>query len=200
MKFYGNVNLQQNQLQQAVIPIDEAFPKNPKVGQLAFPNMILYICVSVANGLPVWIPLTREITLYTHSQDVASDTWAINHKLNTVGVQVQIFDNQGQALIPDEITVVDADNVTVKLGTGIVGRAVILTGHADGVPKPTYTYTHYQNVAANTWNITHNLGHNPVVRVFIGNSEVQPSEIEHLSTSQMRITFTAPYAGLAKLV
>lgn len=200
MKFYGNANLQQNELQQAVIPIESAFPALPKVGRLAFVNSILYICVSITAGLPAWVPLTRELTLHTHIQDTASALWTINHALNSVGVQVQVFDGQGRVLIPDEITVVDSNTVTVKLGTGIVGSAVVLTGHNDGVTKPTYAFTHYQSVAASTWDITHNLGHHPIARVFVGSSEVQPMSIEHLSNTQMRITFTAPYAGLAKLV
>ncbi len=33
MRHYGNINLQQNELQNAVIPLDTYFPANPKVGQ-----------------------------------------------------------------------------------------------------------------------------------------------------------------------
>ena len=36
MRHYGNINLQQNELQNAVLPIDTYFPVNPKVGQLVF--------------------------------------------------------------------------------------------------------------------------------------------------------------------
>jgi phage tail protein X len=200
MKFYGNANLQQNELQQAVIPIDAAFPPNPKVGQFAFPNRILYICVSISEGLPVWVPLTRELTMYAHTQSLASDTWTVNHNLNTTGVQVQIFDNAGRVVIPDEITIVSANQVTVEFNSVFVGRAVILTGHNDGSVKPTYSYTHYQSIAENTWVIDHGLGYNPIARVFIGNAEVQPVSITHNSTTQMTIAFSQPYAGVVKLV
>jgi len=200
MKFYGNANLQQNELQQAVIQIEEAFPATPKVGRLVFVNSILYICVSITNGLPVWVPLTRELTLYTHTQSVASVTWVINHALNTTGVQVQVFDNQGRVVIPDEITVTDSNHVTIQLGTAFVGRAVVLTGHNDGSVKPTYSYTHYQSVADSSWVINHGLGYNPIVRVFIGNNEVQPMSIVHNSNSTVTISFSQPYVGLAKLV
>ena len=201
MKFYGNANLQQNELQQAVIQIEEAFPAAPKVGRLVFTaNKILYICVSITNGLPVWVPLTRELTLFTHTQEVASAMWTLNHNLNTTGVQIQVFDNAGRVLIPDEVTVVSSNTVTIELNTPIVGRAVVLTGHNDGGTKPTYSYTHYQSEASATWVIPHNLGYNPVVRVFVGNNEVQPMSIVHNDNSTVTISFSQPYVGLAKLV
>lgn len=200
MKFYGNANLQQNELQQAVMPIEEAFPASPKVGRLVFVNSILYICVSLTEGLPVWVPLTRELTMYTHNQSPASASWTINHGLNTTGVQVQVFDNLGHVVLPDEITVVDPNTVKVDLSSGMVGRAVILTGHTDGNVKPTYSYTHYQSVASDTWVINHNLGYHPILRVFIGNNEVQPAGITHDSNNTTTVTFSQPYVGLAKLV
>ena len=200
MKFYGNANLQQNELQQAVIPIEERFPVSPKVGRLAFVNSILYICVDIANSLPVWVPLTRELTLYTHSQTEAADTWDINHGLNTTGVQVQVFDINDRVLIPDEITVSNANNAVVTFNTAITGRAVVLSGHNDGNMKPTYAYIHYQTTSSNSWVIMHNLGREPIVRVFIGNQEVQPQSITHNSLNQLTIAFAQSYVGIAKLI
>lgn len=200
MKFFGDINLQQNELQQAVIQIEDGFPVNPKVGRMANVNHILYLCVSLTDGLPLWVPMTRELTMYTHTQSEAADEWTINHGLNTVGVQTQVFDATGRVLIPDDIFVSTSNQVVVSWNTPITGRAVILSGHQDGMVKPTYSFTHYQNPAASTWNITHNLGHNPIVRVFVGNSEVQPSSVVHNSLNEMTITFSAPLAGVAKLV
>lgn len=200
MKFFGHANLQQNELQQAVMPIETAFPVEPKVGRLAFVNSILYICVSIDQDLPVWVPLTRELTLYTHTQNEAAETWTINHGLNTSGVQVQVFDEAGRVMIPDEITITNSNSVLVEMNTAMAGRAVVLTGHQDGAVKPTYSFTYYQNPAAATWTVTHNLGYHPLVRVFVGNSEVQPASIVHNSNNDMTITFSAPFAGVAKLV
>lgn len=200
MKFYGHANLQQNQLQQAVIPIEEAFPAAPKVGRLAFVNSILYICVAVEDSLPVWVPLTRELTLYTHSQAALSNTWSIIHNLNTVSVQVQVFDGADRVMIPDQITVTGPNTVSVTFSTPIVGRAIVLTGHNDGSIKATYSYTHYQTVASSSWVVMHNLGREPITRVFIGNQEVQPQSITHNSLNQLTIAFAQPYSGIAKLV
>jgi hypothetical protein len=201
MKFYGNVNLQENELQQAVVQIEEDFPVDAKVGRLAFVNSILYICVSVADDLPVWVPLTKELTLFTFSQATAATEWTIEHGLNTTGVQIQVFDAQGRVVIPEQITVVGPNTATVSFGGApFAGRAVVLTGHTDGNVKPTYSYTHFQTVAASSWVILHGLGYNPIARVFVGNSEVQPASIVHDSVNQMTITFNRAYAGVAKLV
>ena len=200
MKFFGNANLQQNQLQQAVIPLELAFPGVPKVGQIAFVNKILYICVSVTDGLPVWVPLSQELTLYTHNQSTPATTWSIVHNLNTTSVQVQVFDANDRVVIPDEITVTSANTATVTVNTAFAGRAVVLTGHNDGIAKPTYSYLHYQTESASTWTITHNLGREPIVRVFVGNQEVQPSSITHTSVNQLSVNFGAPYAGIVKLI
>jgi hypothetical protein len=200
MKFYGDANLQQNELQNAVLPIETAFPASPKVGQIAFVNSIVYICVSLGSSLPVWVPMTREITAFTHNQSVSSDTWTIEHSLNTTSVQVQIFDGSNRVLIPDEVEVLTPNTVQVSLSTAITGRAVVLTGHFDGNVKPTYSYTHYQSPASTSWVIVHGLGYNPIARVFIGNQEVQPQSITHDSTNQVTITFATAQVGYARLI
>jgi hypothetical protein len=200
MKFYGDANLQQNQLQNAVLPIETAFPAFPKVGQIAFVNSIVYICVSLANSLPVWIPMTREITAYTHAQPTAALTWTIDHGMNTNSVQVQVFDDSSRVVIPDQIQVLSPNTVQVSLSTAAIGRAVVLTGHFDGSTKPTYAYTYYQSTPATTWVVQHNLGYHPIVRVFIGNDEVQPLTVTHDSNNQLTLTFSTASVGYVRLI
>lgn len=201
MKFFGDANLQLNKLKSAVIPIEEAFPATPKVGLLAFVNQILYICVDITQaGLPVWVPLTRELTLYTHTQSPASDTWVIDHNLGTTSVQVQVFGNDERVLIPDDIIINSANRVTVSLHAAITGRAIILSGHNDGNAKPTYSYTHYQTSPATQWVINHSLGREPIVRVFVGNQEVQPQSITHTNYNSLTVTFSSATQGVVKLV
>lgn len=199
MKFYGNANLQKNLIQNAALETLSAFPSAPVVGQVAFVNSIVYICVT-AGSLPVWVPLTNEITSYTHLQSTGAYSWSVNHQLNTTSVNVQVYDENASMVIPSSIDIIDPDNVTITFSTAAAGRAVVLTGHFDGNVKPTYAYTHYQNTASTEWVITHNLGYNPIVRVFIGNQEVQPLTITHDSTNQVTITFSTAQAGYARLI
>jgi len=200
MKFYGNANLQQNELQNAVLSTVTAFPTSPKVGQVAFVNSIVYICVDLGVDLPVWVPMTREITAYTHTQNTPSSTWTISHNLNTTSVNVMIYDGLSRVIIPDEIETTGPNTVSVSFAAGLAGRAVVISGHIDGNVKPTYAYTHYQSEASTTWPIVHGLGYNPIVRVFVGNNEVQPASITHDSTSQVTITFSTAQVGYARLI
>jgi hypothetical protein len=200
MKFFGHANLQQNELQRAVIPLNTNFPTTPVVGELAFTNSILYICVSVADDLPVWVPLTREITLYTHNQSTSSTKWTITHDLNTTSVLVNVYDAANKMVIPSDISVDSPSQITVSLNTEMTGRAVVLSGHFDGNVKPTYAFTYYQTDSSTTWTIVHGLGYQPIVRVFIGNQEVQPLSIVHDSVNQVTITFTTPQVGVVRLI
>lgn len=62
----------------------------------------------------------------TYVNGVSSSTWNINHGLGSANVHVQIYDTSNLFLLPDSITVVDANNVTVTFGSNQDGRAVII--------------------------------------------------------------------------
>lgn len=200
MKFYGHADLNQNELQNAVLTTLTSFPAEAKVGQIAFLNRIVYICVQVTPAPAIWVPLTREITAYTHTQTVPAQVWNITHALNTTSVNVQIFDGGSQVIIPDTVTTTGPNTAVVTFSGAQEGRAVVISGHFDGNVKPTYAYTHYQTAASTEWVIDHNLGYPPIVRVFIGTSEVQPASISHPTVNQTVITFTTAVAGTARLI
>jgi len=200
MRHFGNVNLQQNQLQNAVLPLSQAFPPSPKVGQIAFVNKIVYICIQDTPLPAVWIPLTREITVYTHVQDSPAEEWTIRHDLNTTSVNIQVYGANNRMILPDELEIINANTVTATFGDAFAGKAVVISGHLDGNTKPTYAYTFYQTETTTTWTINHNLGYNPIVRVFIGTSEVQPQSVTHPSINQAIVTFSSPQVGYARLI
>lgn len=200
MKHYGNINLNQNELQNAVLPLDTYFPANPKVGQLVFKAKVLYICVEIQNGLPIWTPLTQEINTYIHNQTLAASTWTISHTLNSSIVQVQVFGTDGKMVIPNEITSTDKDTVVIDFGIPFAGRAALMIGTITGNDRQDVGFEYDQTSPASTWTVNHNLGYYPLVRVFIGNEEVQPSQIIHDSVNTTRIIFTAPYVGVAKFM
>lgn len=200
MKFFGHADLQQNELQNAVLTTLTSFPVDAKKGQIAFLNNIVYVCIQDTPTPAVWVPLTREITAYTHTQDSAATVWNITHNLGTTSVNVQIFDGNSGVIIPDSITTTSNNAVSVTFSGSQAGRAVIISGHFDGNVKPTYAYTHYQNESSTSWVINHNLGYNPIVRVFLGTQEVQPAGITHGSLNQTTVTFSSAVAGLARLI
>jgi hypothetical protein len=205
MKFYGDVAFQQNTntpsyLKNAAFENTQNFPTTPVVGEIAFIGRIVYICVQNTPSPAIWVPLTNEITAYTHSQTSASTTWSVSHGLNTTSVNIQIFDGNSNVIIPDSIVTTGPNTCTITFSTAQAGRAVVVTGHFDGNVKPTYAYTFYQTTASTSWDIVHNLGYEPIVRVFIGTNEVQPYSINHVSTNEVVITFTTALAGTARLI
>ncbi len=203
MKTYGNIDFQQNLAQQLAFEVETTFPTTPVVGRVLFMNSRLYICISLNSGTPVWIPMTNVINTYTFQQTTASATWTINHNLGTTSPLVQCYDNTGTSpvmIIPDQVTITDSDNLTVTFASPQIGTAIIMFGDLDGAPAPQYAYTYYQTTAATTWTINHNLGYDPIVRVFIGTEEVQPLSVSFPTVNQVVITFSTPQLGVARLI
>lgn len=200
MKTYGNINFQQNLAQQLAFEVESGFPSTPVVGRILFTNKRLYICIDIGSGFPVWVPLTNEVNTYTFQQGSAASTWSINHNLATTTPLVQIYDGTQTMIIPNSVDIVDSNNLTVSFGSAVAGMAVIMYGDIDGAPKSQYAYTFYQTSAATTWTINHNLGYDPIVRVFIGTEEVQPASVSFPTVNQAVVTFATPQMGVARLI
>lgn len=62
------------------------------------------------------------------------------------------------------------------------------------------SYRHVQSSAATTWLIDHNLGFMPSLTVVdSAGTEVFPGTVEYLTTSTIRLTFSAAFGGEAYL-
>jgi len=201
MEIFGNLDFTNNFAQRMAFEMETSFPTTPVIGRICFVRKRLYICVEIVSGSPAWIPLTNEINTYLHNQTTASATWSIAHNLNTTTPLVQIYDTNQNMVTPSEVTIVDNNNITVTIGTSIVGRAVVMFGNISGLQTSPYAYTHTQTSLSATWVIPHNLGYYPVVRVFLNTgAEIQPLTTVHNSLFQVTITFSMPYVGTARLV
>jgi hypothetical protein len=200
MKYYGDIQLNQNEIQQAVLQTEFEWPTTPKVGQIAFINKVVYICVQITDNVPIWVPMTNTVSIYVHVQDVSATTWNITHDLNTTFVLVQIFDGNNQMVIPNSVTINSASSITVTFTSSAAGRAVIITGSLDGAQQPVYALEWNQTTPASNWVIDHNLGYQPIVRVFSGSYEIQPASIFFNSMNRVTISFTQPEIGIAKLI
>ena len=199
MKHYGDIDLNQNQLMNAVIPTSTGFPAVPVVGQLVFMNKKLYICTEIQSGLPAWVPMTQEIDSFVYQQSSAATAWTINHNLNAATVFVQVYDNNGHMLIPDYIDVSVFNQVTVMFSAAQAGTAVIMLGSLSGSPKEVIAYTNsYTNLSV--WVVNHNLGYYPEINCYVGGELVQPLSIVNNSTSQATVTFSNPETGTVRCV
>lgn len=201
MKSYGHINFNENQIQKVAVGMETNFPLNPSPGRLVFKDKRLYICVEIVSGIPSWIPLTNQLDTYIHLQQSASATWNIQHNLGATTPLVQVYDSTTNSLfIPDNVTIVDSNNLTIYLASPITGRAIIMHGDVLGAPLPQFNYTHTQTNPSTTWVVQHNLGYYPIIRVFVNNEEILPLSIVHDSVNQATITFSQPYVGTAKCI
>ncbi len=62
-----------------------------------------------------------------HSESFVSlTTWAVEHNKNSSSYVVQVFDDTGKVIIPDEIETIDANNIDVTFNTATTGTVNII--------------------------------------------------------------------------
>lgn len=66
------------------------------------------------------------VTGYTFEQTVPTASWLIVHNKNTRNLLCQIYDPNGHLLIPDDITIININTISVNFTTPIIGSAHIL--------------------------------------------------------------------------
>lgn len=201
MRSYGHLNLQDNELQQAVLQVEANFPAVPTVGRLVFKDLVLYICIEINSGTPVWIPLTNEIDSYEHIQSGSSNQWLVNHNLNTTLPSVQVYGPENKVIHPGEISIVDNNNVSISFGQPTTGRAIVLSGNKHGSQRSqTASFEYTQTTPSAAWVVQHNLGYIPIVRIFVGNQEIFPKSITYSDNFQLTVLFDQAYVGNARLI
>lgn len=104
-------------------------PPNKVRGQIWFDKNIDKL--KVYDG-SIWHTLTSSVstsTKYTHTQASASATWNINHSLGTIDLVYSVYVQVGINLvpiIPDNMTFVDANNITISFSSAQSGKAVLI--------------------------------------------------------------------------
>lgn len=73
-------------------------------------------------------------------------------------------------------------------------------GPAGAFSPSDIAYTHTQAVSSATWTINHNLGFNPVAVVLDSGGTQCEGAVSYPTTSQMVITFTGAFTGVAYIV
>lgn len=198
MDIHGNINMQENALRNAVIGIDVNFPANPIPGRLVFKDKILYICTE-NDGLPVWVPMTKTLSMQKHVQAVDALEWTFAHNLNTNSVFVQVYDENGQWVIPDSININTFNQVTVGFSMPIKGTMIVMRGESEGSAQPLIAFEQsYNNLS--TWVVPHQLGYNPIIRCIVGTNEVQPLNISYDNTMTATVTFSSPQTGSVRCI
>ena len=74
-------------------------------------------------------------------------------------------------------------------------------GIAQGASRAGLQYQYDQAfTSTSTVVVTHNLGYNPIIRVFIGSQEVQPLSVIHDTIMQTTVTFSSPQTGTIRAI
>ena len=63
---------------------------------------------------------------FVQEVSVAAAQWTLAHGGGSENVLVALYDSAGRYMIPDEITIVDDNTITVDFGSPIDGKAVVL--------------------------------------------------------------------------
>lgn len=199
MKVLGNMDLVQNLIQNPVLESVANFPANPKAGQIIFKEKRVLLCVELDSGIPIWAPLTNELNTHIHNQSLASTTWTINHSLETASAFVQILNGSNQHIVPDDISQIYNQTI-ITFTEAQAGKAILMLGSTEGHPRANIAYEQTFSESSTTWVVTHGLGYNPIIRVFIGNAEVQPLSVSHDTVNQTTVTFTNPQTGKVRCI
>lgn len=205
MDFHGNINLNDNELRQAVMGGEANFPTDPKPGRWFYKTdeKVLYFCAhytgnDLVNGLPVWVPITQIKQMIEHKQPVSALEWSIPHDLNTNAVFVQVYDLDGKWILPDSV-ITEFNEVTVVFGQATAGFAVVQRGLTEGSTPPLVAFEDdFTN--SDTWIVNHALGRNPIIRVLIDGDEVQPLNIVYDTLNTATVTFSSPRTGSVRCI
>lgn len=175
MKFIGNIDLDQNLMQNMVLDQLPDFPLVPKKGQVVFKGMKLYMCVDIVLGSPVWIALTNELNSFIFTQGTPASTWGISHVSDDNNVIVQVYDAANKQMIPNDIDVSVPGVITIDFGSAQAGHAVVVyrvKGQAEPVSDPVAPILSF-----NSWNGEGG----PELKTSFG---VRPGNIAAISPSQ----------------
>lgn len=194
MRVMSNLDLEQGGVKSFCFGDQADYPLLPKAGSCILKDKRLMLCVEVGD-LPIWIPITQEMGMYTHTQSSELSRWTISHGLNVGRPIIQCFDAEGDVVNPSNIRCVDANSVEVTMPLPMTGVAVVIAGTSDGLPHIDVGFSMDITEAALTWVIPHSLGYVPGIRVYVNNHEVQPASITHDGTSSSTITFSTPQKG-----
>ena len=107
-------------------------------------SFVVQLDASIVNG-----------NSFVHDQTVSSSVWNVNHGIGTSYPSIEIFNADNEVVLPQNIEVIDANNVRVTFPVNTVGHAAITTG---GGHPPVSTGSFYISSSVNLNTITFNQG------------------------------------------
>ena len=84
---------------------------------------------------------TGQADRFLYTQPTTATTWTINHGLNYKYVNVNVYDNNDEMLLPQSVTATDANTITLVFAIPTSGNAIISKGGA----RTTSAFTEFGN-------------------------------------------------------
>ncbi len=160
---------------------------------------------------------------YEHTQEIAAQTWVINHNSNTMRAHVTIYDENWEQIIPEKIKITDRNTITVTLNEPVAGKAMvylmylgaeddntdecvikypILPCEQNSVRGLVGGYEFIQAVPILTWNIEHNANIKRAnVTIYDENWEqILPDKVKIINNDVISVTFNTPASGRALIM
>lgn len=200
MKFNGNIDLQGNMLRNVTLEPLTSWPEKPKPGSFIFKDKRIFVCLSIDEAIPVWLPMSNELQTHVHDQFQASAVWVVDHHLQVSGCILQVLNSDNHAIEYDEAEFI-LNQATIRFAEPQSGRAILVHGATEGIPRLPVAYNQLYEVESTIWVVNHNLGYEPIIRAFSGQLEVQPFSIAHAEDNLSAVlTFRSPIAGRVRCV
>ena len=134
---------------------------------------------------------------YLHVQNTASTNWVVNHNLEYNYPSVIIYDVNNKVIIPEEITRVTNNQLTITFASAESGNAHISVGGISTGQADRFLYT--QAITASTWTINHGLNYKYVnINVYDDSDEMLlPQTVTATDANTTTLVFAIPTSGNA---
>lgn len=63
---------------------------------------------------------------FEYTQTIPSSSWTVAHNGNTLRATVSVYDTTNEQVIPEQVQIIDANNVLVTFGTPLAGIALVI--------------------------------------------------------------------------
>lgn len=200
MKINGHLDLQGNMLRNVTLEPLTSWPAEPKPGSFLFKDKRVYVCLSIEEAIPVWLPMSNELQTHVHDQFNAATEWVIDHQLQAAGCILQVLNSDNHAIEYDEAEFV-FNQAIVRFAEPQSGRAILVHGATEGIPRLPVAHQQTFPEESVIWVVNHNLGYEPIIRAFSGQMEIQPYAIAHSEDGKTAtLTFSSPVSGRVRCV
>lgn len=123
------------------------------------------------------------------TQAVAATTWSFEHNTGQRYPIFQVFNDDGDVIIPTQIRTIDENNAEIIFGTAQSGKVVASLGGGNGMTE--------EFANSNLWVVDHNLNADyPDVTIWDSNRNIIfPDRIESVNSNQIKVYFSIPVSG-----